>query len=290
MPRRAYILLTIEILSKAIAVLLVFTIAALMVYNQVIARKAVDEATELQKELGPTYSQELYMQAQQYNRDLIYTYGGIQYHPAEGSHWQQDPAYANAASLDAEGLIGSISIPQVNINLPIYHGTDDPTLAKGVGHLYGTSLPVGVENIRNNGQNSVLTSHRGLPTAMLFTRVDELEIGDVFRVDTLGNHLNYRIDTIEVVDPTHPEEYARYITARIGEDRVTLVTCTPFGINTHRLIISAVRTKEPLATGAVLPFPTWVLWGFIALIVVIFAVARSRRADRVYLGKARHAR
>lgn len=290
MPRRAYLLLTIEILSKAFAVLLVFTIAALMVYNQIIARKAVDAATELQQQLGANHSQQLYLQAQEYNHDLIYKYGGIQYHPAADSNWQNDPTYATAASLDSEGLIGSISIPQVNINLPIYHGTDDPTLAKGVGHLYGTSLPVGVEDLRNNGQNSVLTSHRGLPTAMLFTRVDELEKGDVFRIDALGNHLNYRIDTIKVVDPSHPEEYARYITARIGEDRVTLVTCTPFGINTHRLIISAVRTQEPLATGAVLPFPAWVIWILLALAVMIFAVARSRRADRVYLGKARHAR
>ncbi|RBP97113.1 class C sortase, partial [Bifidobacterium aemilianum] len=110
-------------------------------------------------------------------------------------------------------------VPRISLNMPIYHGTSDQSLSQGSGHLYGTSLPVG-----GPSTNAVLTGHRGLPGALLFTRLDELKPGDVFYVDTLGRTMGYRITAIHVVDPDDTHLY----TVVQGKDLVTLMTCTPY--------------------------------------------------------------
>lgn len=159
-----------------------------------------------------------------------------------GSHASgEDSASANdeeyQSLLDTGGgVMGTISVPEVSIELPIYHGTSETALASGAGHLYGTSLPVGGENT-----HSVITGHRGLVEAMMFTRLDEVEVGDVFYIEVMGETLAYTVDRITVIEPTDTSQ----LTIVEGEDRVTLMTCTPYGVNTHRLLISGLRSAMP---------------------------------------------
>lgn len=134
----------------------------------------------------------------------------------------------------SDGIMGSIEIPKININIAIYHGTDDEVLSVGAGHLEDTSLPVGGENT-----HAVLTSHRGLPSSKLFTRLDELQINDMFYINILDKTLAYKIYNIDVLKPEVLQEQGFVI--EDGKDIVSLVTCTPYGINTHRLVITAKR-------------------------------------------------
>lgn len=129
-------------------------------------------------------------------------------------------------------MIGSIEIPKIQVNLPIWHGTSTEALANGAGHLMGSSLPVGGENTR-----CVLTGHRGLPSSRLFTRLDELVEGDLFYLKVCRNTLAYRVNHIEVIDPEEIEK----LQIIPKKDIVTLVTCTPYGINTQRLIVDGER-------------------------------------------------
>lgn len=137
---------------------------------------------------------------------------------------------------DRSSMIGRVIIPKISVDLPIRHGTNDFSLDDGVGHLYGTSLPIG-----GKGTNSVLAAHRGLPTAMLFTRLDELRKGDIFYLSVLGTTMAYKVDAIWVVKPNDVSHF------RIDpdRDRVTLLTCTPYGVNTERLLVRGTRTAMP---------------------------------------------
>lgn len=282
----------LEILLKAVAVLIVVAIVSLMAYNEVVSRQAAQRADKIAEELGPTKIQQMQDMAQDYNRRLITQHAGLMPHPAENNGWREDADYAKQLSYPNEQVMGAIHIPKINVDLPIYHGTDDPTLAKGAGHLYGTSVPVGVKDLTTNGQNAALTSHRGLPTALLFTRLDELVVGDMFSLSVLGEEVKYRIDRVEVVDPKVPAEYQDLLRARMGEDRVTLITCTPFGVNTHRLIVSGLRTADPLVPArASLPFPLWMGQALIGVLAAIALVTMwQRRRGRRYIQGARHVR
>lgn len=143
-----------------------------------------------------------------------------------------DVEYNGLLRGDAAGAMGRLRIPAISVDLPIYHGTSDETLAQGVGHLQGTSLPVGGES-----QHSVLTAHRGLAEATLFNDLDKLSIGDTFQIEAFGEVLTYSIFETKVVDPENTES----LYPRLGEDLVTLVTCTPLGINSHRILVTAQR-------------------------------------------------
>ena len=151
----------------------------------------------------------------------------------------------SASSKDAEyqrlldtgdGVMGSIRIPKISVDLPIYHGTSEQTLASGAGHLYGSSLPVGGKDT-----HAVITGHRGLVEASMFTRLDEIRVGDYFYIDVMGHTLGYMVDRITEIEPNDTSQLK--ITS--GEDRVTLMTCTPYGVNTHRLLVSALRSAIP---------------------------------------------
>ena len=176
-----------------------------------------------------------------------------------------------------DGVMGSILIPKISVNLPIYHGTSDRVLAQGTGHLYGTSLPVG-----GKSTHSVITGHRGLPDALLFTRLDELNKGDVFYIKTLGMTLGYRVDRITVLKP---EEVISRLKITQGEDRVTLLTCTPYGVNTMRLLVSGTRAAVPqdIPEPSKAPADMRLLWSLIAVLAVIgmllaYAVQRRRQS------------
>ncbi|MDU2680336.1 MAG: class C sortase [Clostridium sp.] len=130
------------------------------------------------------------------------------------------------------GIMGSIEIPSINVNLPIYHGTDDEVLSVGVGHLNGTSLPIGGINTK-----SILTAHRGLPNAKLFTRLDEIVKDDLFFIRVLEETLAYKVIDIKVIEPEDVDD----LKIEEGKDLVSLITCTPYGINTHRLVVTGER-------------------------------------------------
>jgi sortase A len=133
---------------------------------------------------------------------------------------------------DRLSVMGYISIPTINCVLPIYHGTDESVLSMGVGHLEGSSLPVG-----GNSTHCVLSGHRGLPSARLFTDLDQLVVGDIFTIQVLDETLTYEVDQIRIVDPDDSSE----LSIVRGQDYCTLVTCTPYGVNTHRLLVRGRR-------------------------------------------------
>ncbi|MEG1331882.1 MAG: class C sortase [Eubacterium sp.] len=141
------------------------------------------------------------------------------------------------SSLNSDGIMGVIEIPKINVKLPIYHGTSEAVLQRGVGHLKSTSLPVG-----GTGTHAVLTGHRGYAGAKLFTNLDQLVIGDCFYLHVLDKILIYEIDQVLVVTPDQTEA----LKLEEGQDEVTLLTCTPYGINSHRLLIRGKRVEEQL--------------------------------------------
>lgn len=160
---------------------------------------------------------------------------------ADGSDDSGDSASAKdkeyQSLLDSgDGVMGAIRIPKISVNLPVYHGTSELTLASGAGHLYGSSLPVGGKNT-----HSVITGHRGLVEAAMFTRLDEMRVGDYFYLDVMGRTLGYKVDRITEINPDDTSK----LKIVPGEDRVTLMTCTPYGVNTHRLLVSALRSAIP---------------------------------------------
>lgn len=160
---------------------------------------------------------------------------------ADGSDDSGDSASAKdkeyQSLLDSgDGVMGAIRIPKISVNLPVYHGTSELTLASGAGHLYGSSLPVGGKNT-----HSVITGHRGLVEAAMFTRLDEMRVGDYFYLDVMGRTLGYMVDRITEINPDDTSK----LKIVPGEDRVTLMTCTPYGVNTHRLLVSALRSAIP---------------------------------------------
>lgn len=176
-----------------------------------------------------------YKKSEEYNESL-YTYNKGTALGSTSLEILGEESYENILNV-GNGIMGSIEIPKISVNLPIYHGTSDDVLSVGVGHVYGSSLPVGGINTR-----SVLSGHRGLPNAKLFTRLDELVEGDLFFIRVLNNTLAYKVSDIKVIEPDDIDA----INVVEGKDLVSLVTCTPYGLNTHRLVVTGERVPyEP---------------------------------------------
>ena len=150
---------------------------------------------------------------------------------------QRFPTYESTLDVTGTGIMGYITIEKIGVELPIYHGTSDSVLQIAAGHLEGTSLPVG-----GKSTHAVISAHRGLPSAKLFTNLDELEAGDTFTITVLDRVLTYEVDRISIVLPTETD----LLQPVEGQDYVTLMTCTPYGINTHRLLVRGhrVNTRE----------------------------------------------
>lgn len=155
------------------------------------------------------------------------------------------PPLAYAQQLTVGGIMAYVDIPKINVYLPVQHGTGAETLEKSVGHVVGTSLPVG-----GSSTHAVLSAHSGMASSKLFSDIDQLAVGDMFYIHVLGDTLAYKVDAIHTVLPTD----TRLLQIEEGKDYVTLVTCTPFGINTHRLLVRGHRipyTPEQATAAAV---------------------------------------
>ena len=150
----------------------------------------------------------------------------------------KDSSYDNLLSITDDGLMGYLSIPKINVKLPIYHGTNDDVLEKGVGHLKGSSLPVG-----GVGTHSILAAHRGLPSSKLFSDLDKIVVGDKFYISILDEILVYKVDNVAVVLPSE----LGLLDLDKSKDYVTLVTCTPYGVNTHRILVRGTRIEENIS-------------------------------------------
>ena len=144
------------------------------------------------------------------------------------------PGYYEALKIEGTSIIGYVKIDKIGVELPVYHGTSEEVLNKGVGHLEGSSLPVGGEST-----HSVMSAHRGLPSAKLFTDLDRVELGDTFQIVILDQILTYQVDQIKIVTPREYED----LLIEEGKDYCTLFTCTPYGINTHRLLVRGIRIE-----------------------------------------------
>lgn len=195
------------------------------------------------------------------------------------------PLYADYLSqLDINPVMATVKVPKADISLPIYHGTETATLEKGVGHLYGTALPVGGE-----GTHSVLTGHSGLGSATMFDHLNRVELGDVFYIEVAGRHLKYKVTDIRVVLPNETETLNKVA----GKDLATLITCTPYGINTHRLLVTGERVPmddQQVAAESSTVEPavvqTWMIAVVIGIIFVLITtfilwiLARKNRKKR----------
>lgn len=190
------------------------------------SRAIVDYEAVLEHLKTEDYSA-MFQAAYDYNRALYETdYPLMDY--------EEIPGYYDTLKLPGSSIIGYVKIDKIGVELPIYHGTSDEVLNVGVGHLEGTSLPVGGENT-----HSVMSAHRGLPSAKLFTDLDRLEPGDTFQITVLDQVLTYQVDQVKVITPTEVED----LLIAEGKDYCTLFTCTPYGINTHRLLVRGIRIE-----------------------------------------------
>lgn len=200
-------------------------------YNSFHQSRAVSDYENAVSGLSEADYKEMIASAQDYNQSLIGN--SYRFEPDE----QEEAAYQSLLNPDGTGVMGYIEIPKIRVSIPIYHGTDDAVLSAGVGHIEGTSLPVG-----GTGTHCALSGHRGLPSSKLFTDLDQLEIGDTFSVTVLNETLTYQIDQIKIVEPQDTRDLA----IDPDQDYITLVTCTPYTINTHRLLVRGVRTDTPV--------------------------------------------
>ena len=223
-----------------LAVVLIFVLGlGIMLYptiaNYVNARSqtvAIDHYEEAAR-ANAAYYEGLLEQAQAFNRE-IFENGGLGNLTDE-----QKAAYETLLNLNGDGVMGYIEIPRLELKLSIGHGTEEDVLQRMVGHIEGSSLPVGGEST-----HAVLSAHRGLPTAKLFSDLDLMQVGDRFTIHTLNQTLTYQVDQITVILPEEIEALA----IEPGGDYVTLMTCTPYAVNTHRLLVRGVRVEEAAPT------------------------------------------
>ena len=187
-------------------------------------------------EMEPEDFTEEWEKAEQFNSGLVRNniYGDA-FGSDDGN--LEDTGYWQVLNVNGDGVMGYLSIPKIDVKLAIYHGTGDEVLQTGAGHLNGTGLPVGGES-----RHSVLAAHRGLPSARLFTDIDQLEKGDLFYIHVLDETLAYEVDQIlDMVDQYDTDTLSEALQVQEGEDQVTLFTCTPYGVNSHRLLVRGSR-------------------------------------------------
>lgn len=268
---RLMTLLIVVVFVAGLSFLLYPTVSNL--WNQAHQSRAIATYTEQVEKLDDSSNKEMLKAARKYNKELL----------KKADHWKlskkDKKKYESLLDVSGTGIMGYIEIPKIDCSLPVYHGTDEGALQIAIGHLEGSSLPVG-----GKSSHCVLSGHRGLPSARLFTDLDQMEEGDTFILNILGHKLAYEVDQIKVVLPEEMSD----LEIQEGKDLCTLVTCTPYGINTHRLLVRGHRVKyvetkvqeqkevsksktdiRPVIAGAVA--------GVVVLFIIIFAVRRRRK-------------
>ncbi len=241
-------------------------------------------ATDYEQEvshLSENLENEMIEQAREYNKSLIGISSFIDpFSDTEGIQTEDD-VYNNLLKIDDTGMMGYIDIPKLDIVLPVYHGISEKVLQSGVGHLPNTSLPVGGES-----SHAVLSGHRGLANAKIFTDLNKMEVGDVFYIKVLHHTFAYQVDQILTVLPSETDA----LQIEKGKDYVTLVTCTPYAVNTHRLLVRGTRipyeeaknVDEEVGLHRTIPFYMIILIGGIAAVVIIWISTKiySRRKEK----------
>lgn len=241
-------------------------------WNRVRQSQAIADYTKSVGELDDMACEELWMEAEQYNSSLRSK--ANRYHFTEEEHEE----YEQLLNVAGDGIMGYIEIASINCYLPIYHGVDEEVLRVAAGHIEGTSMPTG-----GPGTHCVLSGHRGLPSARLFTDLDQLKEGDVFVLRVLDKSLTYEVDQIRIVLPEELED----LSLEDGMDYCTLVTCTPYGVNSHRLLVRGHRignlseaSPAGVAADAMQMKPmliTWILMAPVLLLMTVWLLVRRRR-------------
>ena len=263
------------------------------IINNISSRNHAEEYVKTTKQMSTEETLKMFEEAKEYNQSL--TNNVIITDPFDYESYQKIGAnYEKALNVDGNGLIGYIEVPKINVYLPIYHGTSDDVLKKGAGHLQNTSLPVGGEST-----HAIISAHTAFPGETFFDYLTDMQEGDEFYVHVLDRILKYEVDDVSVILPTETE--ALRITT--GEDYVTLLTCTPYSVNTHRLLVRGTRVEYDDSTyitsgatlasfgsdgifllGVKIPYIVagLIIVGFVAgvVIFVIFALRRSNKKKK----------
>ena len=242
-------------------------------WNTLHASRAVATYVDAVQNMGEDKRREMLQKAIDYNKSLTSDNQRLTISSARRQE------YESILDVDGNGMIGYIEIPNVNITLPVYHGTNDDVLQIAVGHLDWTSLPVG-----GTSTHCVLSGHRGLPSAKLFTNLDQVKEGDTFVIRVLDEILTYEVDQIRIVEPADVDD----LMIENGKDYCTLVTCTPYGVNSHRLLVRGHRVEnesesirvtseaiqiEPLIVAPAIAIPT-------LIIIFVLLIASSNKKKR----------
>lgn len=244
-------------------------------WNRMHASRAVAGYVEQVKSMEPERRAAMLAEADKYNADL----------PNIPDRWnlednaEQLKRYNETLDITGTGIMGYVSIPKIGVQLPVYHGTDEAVLQIALGHLTGSSLPVGGDT-----SHAVISGHTGLPSAKLITDLDQLKAGDLFQFHVLDRTLTYEVDEINVVLPGEMDK----LNLSQGEDLATLVTCTPYGVNSHRLLVRGHRVPNPPEEKVAANYdePQSMLWTAIAigagvlLVVLLLAIWLVRRRGK----------
>lgn len=224
---RASTIILVAIFFVGLSLLLYPTVSDF--WNEKRQSQAIINYDDLIVDLTPEDYTELFLKADIYNqkiRNMSFPFL---------NHKNIADEYNSTLDVNGDGMMGYITIEKIKVQLPIYHGTSDKVLNSAVGHVEGSSLPVGGEST-----HSVLSAHRGLPSAKLFTNLDKVEVGDIFTIRILDKTITYQVDRILIVPPQDTDN----LNIVQGEDYCTLVTCTPYGINTHRMLVRGTRIEN----------------------------------------------
>ena len=267
--------------SNLLLILVFLTGLSLLLYptvsdywNSMHQSRAIAGYTEMTAKIENEEYDRLLNEARDYNQQLLQKY----------NHWilseEEKEEYSKILDVSGTGIIGYIEIDKINCSLPVYHSTEEQVLQIAIGHIEGSSLPVGGEST-----HSVLSGHRGLPSAKLFSELDQLVAGDTFLIRVLDEVLTYEVDQIRIVEPEELEA----LEIEQGKDFCTLVTCTPYGINTHRLLVRGHRVEntdqmevrvtadaiqiEPVMVAPVVAVP-------LLMLVLIWITAAGRRKKK----------
>ena len=230
-------------LSTIIFVIVLFVGLSLLLYptisdywNSYHQSKAIASYVDSVENMDEEKLEEMRIAAQEYNRKLLSNNNRFEMTDEEYSE------YEKILDVNGTGIMGYVEVPRIDVKIPIYHGTDNEVLQIGDGHIEGTSLPIG-----GDSTHSAISGHRGLTSSKLFTDIDQLSEGDVFMLYVLGETLTYEVDQIRIVLPDELND----LKIESGEDYCTLITCTPYGVNTHRLLVRGHRIENEKVGGVV---------------------------------------